>query len=337
MITQIELQNFQSHKHSVFDLSKGINVLCGESDNGKSAVIRAIKWVCENRPLGTDKLNSNWNSKFKENMSCKITFDNSTWVERVRGKDRNGYNYFDGKQVYELNAIGNDVPQKIKDVLKLNEVNFEYQMDTPYLISMSSPEASRYLNQIVHLDSIDNLLSVADSNKRQLNSELKIVEKDIKNCKEKLESLSWLEQANDIQKRIDKYEEVIENKLVLKDNLSNTISKYSEYSLCDYDLSEQNKLVEEIESIDIPDSSSLKQDIQKYENCLKENYDLSEQNKLVEEIENIDIPVKDELNKSIINYERLENCISNIETEITNLKKELPDICPYCGAKIVKG
>ena len=157
------------------------------------------------------------------------------------------------------------------------------------------------------------------------------------NCKEKLESLSWLEQANDIQKRIDKYEEVIRNKLVSKDNLSNTISKYSEYSLCDYDLSEQNKLVEEIENIDIPDSSSLKQDIQKYENCLKENYDLSEQNKLVEEIENIEIPVKDELNKSIINYERFENSISDIETEIINLKNELPDIGPYCGAKSVQG
>ena len=77
MITKIEIKNFQSHKDTMIDFDKGINSICGESDNGKTAIIRAIRWVIENRPLGTDKLNSFWNKDFKEEMSVKLYTENT--------------------------------------------------------------------------------------------------------------------------------------------------------------------------------------------------------------------------------------------------------------------
>ena len=167
MFTKIEIKNFQSHKDTMIDFDKGINSICGESDNGKTAIIRAIRWVIENRPLGTDKLNSFWNKDFKEEMSVKLYTENG-WVQRIRTKDRNGYTICTDGTPVELSAVGTDVPQEVKDFLKVNDINFQYQFDSPYLISMSSGEASKYLNNIIHLDSIDSMMSVAEGNKREV-------------------------------------------------------------------------------------------------------------------------------------------------------------------------
>ena len=44
-IKKIILQNFQSHKYSIVELDEQLNVIVGPSDSGKSAIIRALKWV----------------------------------------------------------------------------------------------------------------------------------------------------------------------------------------------------------------------------------------------------------------------------------------------------
>ena len=68
MFTRLEIKNFQSHKNTTIDFDKNINSICGETDNGKSAVIRAIKWIVENRPLSIESSNSYWNEKFSEEL-----------------------------------------------------------------------------------------------------------------------------------------------------------------------------------------------------------------------------------------------------------------------------
>jgi len=48
MITRVELENFMSHTHSVFELAEGLTVLLGDNNSGKSAVVHAIQCLCEN-------------------------------------------------------------------------------------------------------------------------------------------------------------------------------------------------------------------------------------------------------------------------------------------------
>ena len=52
MIKTIKIKNFESWKDVQIDLHPGINVLVGESDSGKSIIIRALKWNFLNRPQG---------------------------------------------------------------------------------------------------------------------------------------------------------------------------------------------------------------------------------------------------------------------------------------------
>ena len=45
MIDKIKIENIQSHKNTELNLSNGINVIVGSSNNGKSAILRALYWA----------------------------------------------------------------------------------------------------------------------------------------------------------------------------------------------------------------------------------------------------------------------------------------------------
>ena len=52
MIKSLKIENFQSHKDSYLEFSNGINIISGKSNNGKTAILRALNWVITNRPQG---------------------------------------------------------------------------------------------------------------------------------------------------------------------------------------------------------------------------------------------------------------------------------------------
>ena len=336
MISKIEIRNFQSHKNTTLDFTNGVNVFCGESDNGKTAIIRAIRWVAENRPLGTDKLNSTWNDTFKDDMSVKLWLSDDVWVERIRNKSLNGYRYFrDGKEV-TLEATGTDVPQVIIDILRLNDVNFQFQMDAPYLLSMSASEASKYFNKIIHLDTIDETLSVADSDKRNLNSEKKVVESDIKKYKQKLEELEWLDDAENILIRIEKYDSLIQVKEDSIGDLEASISDYEKVSFDIRNFDEEDSLIKEIEGIRVEDCSNLEASISDYQSLSGRMKNFDEEDSLIKEIEDIRIVDYSDFQYSVLEYFKLEESLKKYEVLLKPLEESLPDICPLCGNKIDK-
>ena len=52
MIKEINIKNFQSHDNTNLILDSGVNVIVGSSDSGKSAIIRALRWVTSCVPRG---------------------------------------------------------------------------------------------------------------------------------------------------------------------------------------------------------------------------------------------------------------------------------------------
>lgn len=329
MITKIEIKNFQSHKNTTLEFDKGVNVITGESDNGKSAVIRAIRWVVENYPSGTEKINSSWNEDFKEPLSVKLYTENG-YVERIRTKTRNGYT-INGK---ELSAVGRGVPQEVIDFLNVSDVNFQFQMDPPYLLSMTGGAASQYLNNIVHLDSIDKILSLSDSDKRQLSSEQKLVEADIKKLETELELLQWVNEANNISKRVDKLDEIIDNINLNSNNLELSMNEFREIENNKIDLTEHLDLISQIESITIPDTDILENEINTFKDCQNVFVDLTEVEKLQNEMDSIIITDTAEFETSVRDYKNLTDNINKAQNELEELKKQLPKTCPTCGAEL---
>ena len=80
MIQKLNIQNFQSHKDTKLEFHPGVNVIIGQSDSGKTAIIRALRWLIWNRP-GGDDFRSDWGG----GTVVKIKIDAR---EIMRGKDK---------------------------------------------------------------------------------------------------------------------------------------------------------------------------------------------------------------------------------------------------------
>jgi chromosome segregation ATPase len=48
MLKSLRIINFESHKDTTINFTDGFNVIIGQSDGGKSSIIRAIAAVCYN-------------------------------------------------------------------------------------------------------------------------------------------------------------------------------------------------------------------------------------------------------------------------------------------------
>ncbi|MDE2104483.1 MAG: AAA family ATPase, partial [Patescibacteria group bacterium] len=53
-IKSLELRDFQCHKSLVLDLNAPVVCIKGPTDSGKSAILRALRWVCQNNFAGDD-------------------------------------------------------------------------------------------------------------------------------------------------------------------------------------------------------------------------------------------------------------------------------------------
>jgi exonuclease SbcC len=149
MIQKLKIQNFQSHKDSALEFHPGVNVITGASDSGKTAVIRALRWLIWNRPNGDD-FRSDWGG----DTVVKLTVDDR---EIMRGKGKENVYSIEqpGGGHKMLMAFGTKVPEEVQEILNIDDTNLQKQFDSPFLISANPGEVARYFNQIAHLETID--------------------------------------------------------------------------------------------------------------------------------------------------------------------------------------
>lgn len=223
MIEKIEIHNFQSHKATVLELDAKVNTLQGNSDCGKSAVLRALQWLIFN-PAG-DYFISDWARKGKtQTAPCEVIVHvNGHKIVRRRDKDFNGY-YLDDEM---FEATRNTVPKKISDILNLGEVNVQRQLDPPFLLSMSAGEVSRYINNLVNLTRIDTWTSAANSRERKLRQDADAAFERVEKAREKVESYSFLPRLEELSDTIESLVSHGSDVGALYADLSETLSRYT--------------------------------------------------------------------------------------------------------------
>lgn len=206
MIHTIEIQNFQSHKHSKISLSSGINALVGNSDCGKSAVLRALCWAILNSPSGDAHL-SYWlktkSGGIKTGASCEVTVtvgdDNGKIdVSRIRSNSFNGYRQYDGGSEATFEALRADVPMQIRKGLNLDTVNIQRQLDGPFLLSSTPGEVARYINTLVNLTKIDEYQAAIASKLLDLGKTKKTLETDVETANKQVDALAWVDDAESL-------------------------------------------------------------------------------------------------------------------------------------------
>ena len=259
MIKSIEIRNIQSHENTRLEFDKGINCIVGSSNNGKSAILRALYWARYNRPLGVDTLCSHWalnkKGELTDEMSVTIENENGT-ICRKRTKADNQYIVNDEI----LNVVKSDVPANVEKILKLSDTNIQRQLDAQFLLSETSGEVAKYFNHVVRLDIIDKVLTNAESSRRRTKADIEATEKIIKEQEQKKEKYDWLDS---VEKLLRKWDTVKENNDELK--------------------SQSESLQSELESF-----AENKQRVEKYTNIVAQKDKLENISRLIEKTSEIE-------------------------------------------------
>ena len=182
-ISRIKLRNFQKHESFVLDLSPTVTCLTGRTNVGKTAILRALRWVAFNRPQG---------QRFRRHGSDKtaatVIADGHT-IKRIKGDQDNCY-VVDG---VKLKAMGGSVPDVVNNILKIGETSWQKQGDPAFLFSRSPGEVARYLNQIISLEDIDTALSKLNSRLREAKTRIDVTRDRKKLALEEYKALKPIE------------------------------------------------------------------------------------------------------------------------------------------------
>lgn len=314
MIESIQLRNFESHKNTKIQLTHGINIISGESRNGKSSIIRGVYWVRNNKPSGLSMI-SFWNRDKKDNpikpTFVDIVLTNGTEIKRERSPEFNGYMVGETK----LEAIGQTVPEDIEKAFNITDVNVQYQFDRPFLLDDSPADVARFFNKTIRLDLIDRVQSKAELMRRRTNQEINSGEENIKKLKEQVDEFEWvelaeitLEKAETIEKRMVKNNEllnVLTSMLQEYTKCSDTIKKWDEMKKCVLLINEIENTIKNItEKQKVYDE--LKATLESYQmqkEIISKEKNISEANEFISTI--------DELVENILSKEKIYNDLEN--------------------------
>ncbi len=353
MITSIRLANFQSHKDTRLELHPGVNSIVGSSDSGKTAILRALYWAFNNRPVGTAFV-SHWNrnkSGDPVNPTAVSVSSADGWtVTRSRTKSFNGYSIEDNNRpATELEAVGTDVPNEVAARFNLTEVNFQRQMDAHFLLSETSGEVARFFNRIIRLDLIDRTLTAAESLRRKLKSRGTALVGDIKKLDDQLVGMAWLETADKLLNKAVRVSDRLKDNRVGWGQLDGMIQQHNRYTtelgqLGWIDTAERTMtMITETRlrlkiSGDSRDSlRQLYKSHQEQVGIIAETPDLSGAESLLAGIQKIQDRMKKDLERGtlidikIAEWKRVVKEIAFREAELSDTIKQLPAVCPLCG------
>lgn len=183
MIKTLRIKNLQSHKKTRLDFHAGVNVIIGTSDSGKTSIIRALRWLVENRP-GGDAFRAWWGG----NTVVTLTTEEAS-VKRIKTDNSNEYRLNDSV----FKAFGTNVPEEIQNTLLINHINLQQQMDSPFLLADSAGDVALHFNKIGNLEQIDVGLRNIQKAINEINQDIAGRKTQLAENEEQLTAFDYLE------------------------------------------------------------------------------------------------------------------------------------------------
>lgn len=226
MIKTLILKNFQAHSHLELNFQMGINIIHGETDSGKSSIVRALRWICfddfssnEARKLGT-----------KETV-VTVIFDSGIEISRIKSNSVNAYTLKNGNEEKRFDAIGKGIPEEISKVfgmelldvdgVKIN-LNIAEQLAAPFLLGKEFPSTFRakLFNQLTGNDIQDKIF-------KGLNKDILGFGRDISSLeKQTIDHQKELEVLEPQQVKVDKTYDNLSNSLCFIEDLNTNKESY---------------------------------------------------------------------------------------------------------------
>lgn len=224
-INEIFVEGFQSHTNCHFNLGNGLNVITGPSDSGKTAIIRAVRWVAFNEPQGEAFVNESVG-----HATVAIHLDNGITISKHRRKGKTSYriqtNPGDEGSVFEKS----EVPEEVKQLLGITKqtfgdfvtaLNFAFQLEAPFLISETPSSGAKVLGKLAGTEAVDLAVKSVSKDTYAARQERLLAEKEIErlagNLLEYLDVDDKVQQLKTTESLMEHVEELHKKKESLKE------------------------------------------------------------------------------------------------------------------------
>lgn len=196
MIKKIELWDFESHSHTVIDdISPALNLICGESNTGKTSIIRALKLVAYN--------DFDQRSVRVGATKCVVRVDTERgYVKVTKGPKDNMWEVQKvGSPVQVFDKVGSSVVPEAADIIGLNivklgdvniPVNIMDQLESHFMLSgvgdknASGSMRAQIIDEVSGLSGIESLIKNVSLDLYRFGREITSSEKNMNQVKERL-------------------------------------------------------------------------------------------------------------------------------------------------------
>lgn len=361
----VKIKNYQRLEDITLNLKPGINLISGNSNNGKSSTIRAIRDFIFNK-VTKDKIRHG-----EKEMS--ITLDNATL-----NRNSKGTTYTINENTFE--KVGKNPLNEVVDLFNIKELtvngitikpNFWFQMDKPFLIDKTAGQKhdliigaknDKYLKALKEIKSeISNLTKVEKVSLEKVIDTLKKKNLETNIKLSKLEGIDELvEKAIKVEKGknfIDKNTTLAKSIIDLNKNIKNIKIDLEQINSLNYRtiLDKYSKLEDMLVQLDNATFTYNKYKILKYEtenlekklNKLNPLYNQSQEflegiEKLknkelelaqIELVNNLVKLTKENIEEGHKKIKVIELELQNKKNDFNNFKKKIK-VCPLCGGNL---
>jgi DNA repair exonuclease SbcCD ATPase subunit len=350
MIREIHLQNFRPHeKLRLKNVHPNLNVIIGDTGTGKTSIFRAMKLLFNNKPSGGSKL-----YKFKESskLIIKALIDD---IVITREAKKYILKYIDLDKPLELTSFGKNVPEPIKKVINIQDINWQLQIQPHFLILDNGGSVSKYLNPIFGSEENEQIILEIKNQSSKVKEQIRLHNSIIKNNEKILTQFhnitSHVKRAEKIQSHIKHLQATERLIFSIQKNLD-SIQKIDEQIK---DTEKIEYLVDKLTNIDSLDSKATKLElkinkIEYYINKIEKIEIIPVDSflnkiKVIEDIENKKSSLQDRIFRIQLMLKSYDNIEENIEENTIELNKDKKewdetfnslDICPLCDQIIRK-
>lgn len=354
---KVRIKNYQAIKKAELEFTPGVTVIVGNSNNGKSSIIRSIEAAINNKG-GSSFINYDADN-------CQVNIeDNGQSI--IWHKNRSSAKSFYQLNDRTLNKIGQKQLEEVGQLLNMPEVvvnnekfrlNFWKQLDYPFLVGSTHYQLFEFISKSKDQELIANLLDETTTEIKDLNAELNdfnaqinVRTKDITEVEAEIKALEVFEAfdvvhfsrlnklKNETENLIEKYIEAEKETGTLQCKIKNIEDKINKIALLANNIENQLLLFNSLESYIkvFKKESTLITEINKKTNKIKH---VTETLDVYKQVKNQMIDVENNIKMYNSAYEKettLNQKLSNVKKEIKTYQFELDqfEVCPFCHNSI---